>query len=152
ASLLELRGAVASANRLQVGEQRADYREATQNRLNVLAKVNHREAAGLLTRVSDGLVGPVHALRLEVGNVTLRPAKMPAQLVKVAAFRVFLPLNDELVFLDSDGALWLETNFRPKTLGNEWPGKPVHRKAKIVKFPQMDIGADRAGLEAAKKL
>src|SRR5712664_4130768 len=103
-------------------------------------------------RIGDGLIGPVHVLRLEVGNVTLRSAKMPAQLVKVASFRVFLPLKDESVFLDSDGALGLEANLRPEALGHERPGQPVHRKAKVVWFPQMDIGADGAGLEAGKKL
>lgn len=56
------------------------------------------------------------------------------------------------MFLDSDGALWLETNFRPEALGNERSWKPVHRKTKVVKFLQMDIGADSARLEAGKKL
>ncbi len=72
--------------------------------------------------------------QFDLGNVTLRAAKMPAQLIKVAPFRVLLPLNDQLVFLNSEGAFWLETNFRPETFGNERPGKPVHRKAKVVKF------------------
>jgi hypothetical protein len=67
---------------------------------------------------------------------------MLAQFVKDEPFRVLLPLNEEVVFLNGDGALWLETNFRPETLGNERPGKPVDRKAKIVKFPQMDISAE----------
>src|SRR5216683_466551 len=56
------------------------------------------------------------------------------------------------MFLDGDGGLRLEANFGPKALVNKRPRKPVHRETKVVKFPQMDIGADRAGLEAAKKL
>src|SRR6266542_2223105 len=77
---------------------------------------------------------------------------MPAQFVEVVPFRVLLALDDELMFVEGDRALWLKANFRPKALGNQRPGKPVHREAKVVKFSQVDVGADRSRLEAGEKL
>src|SRR6266567_3687228 len=77
---------------------------------------------------------------------------MPTQLVEVASFRVLFTLNDELMFLEGDCSLWLKANFRPKAPGNERPGKPIHRQAKVVEFPQVDIGADCARLEAGKQM
>ena len=60
--------------------------------------MNHGQTAGFLPGVGDGLVGPVNVLRLEIGDVGLRTAEMPAQFVKAAALRVLFPLNDELMF------------------------------------------------------
>ena len=54
--------------------------------------------------------------------------------------------------MKGDGALGWKANFPPETLGNERSGNPVHRKAKVVKLPQMDIGADRARSKAGQKL
>jgi hypothetical protein len=84
--------------------------------------MNHGETAGLLAGVGDGLVGPINVLRLEIGNVGMRPSKMPAQFVKAATLRVLLALNDELMLLKRDGALGLKFDFRPEPLGNERPG------------------------------
>jgi hypothetical protein len=89
ASLLEFRGAVATANGLQVGKQRAGCRHLPQDGLNVRAKMNHGKTAGFLPGVSDGLVRPVNVLRLEIGDVGLRTAEMPAQFVEPAPLRVF---------------------------------------------------------------
>jgi len=83
--------------------------------------MNHREAAGFLPGIGNGLVGPVNVVRLEVGNVGLRTAKMPAQFVEAAPLRVLFPFDDKLMFLAGDGALVLEANFRPEALGNERP-------------------------------
>src|ERR1700742_1155687 len=121
ASLLEFCGAITGANRLKVRKQRAGDRKAAQDCFDVLAKMNHGEATGFLPRVSDGLIGPVNVLGFKVSNVTLRAAEMPAQLIKVAPFRVLFPSDHQLVFLKGDGAFWLEPNFRPETFGNERP-------------------------------
>jgi len=89
--------------------------------------MNHGQAAGFLPRIGDGLVGPIYVLRFEIGDVALRSAEMPAQLVEIAPLLVLFPLDDELVFLDRDGPFRLEANFRPEAFGNKRPGKPVHR-------------------------
>ena len=104
ASLLEFRGAVATANGLQIGKQRAGCRHLPQDGFDVRAKMNHGQTAGFLPGVGDGLVGPVNVLRLEIGDVGLRTAEMPAQFVEAAPLRVLLPLDDELMFLAGDGA------------------------------------------------
>ena len=114
--------------------------------------MNHRKTARFLPRVGDGLIRPLHILRLEVGNVTLRPAEMPAQFVEIAPLRVFLPLDDEFVLLNSNGPFRLETDFRPKTLRNDRPRQLVHRNAEVVQFPQMNIRADRARLERSEQM
>ena len=149
-ALVKLRGAVATTDGLQIGKQPAGCRHLPQNGFNVRAKMNHGQTAGFLPRVGDGLVGPVNVLRLEIGDVGLRTAEMPAQFVKTATLRVLLAFNDELMFLKRDGALGLKFDFRPKPLGNERPRQPVHRKAEIVQFPQMNVRADRARLEAGE--
>src|SRR5579862_4992802 len=56
AALFEFRGAVATADGLEIGEQRAFCRQTTQDGFDVGAKMNHRETAGLLAGVSDSLV------------------------------------------------------------------------------------------------
>jgi hypothetical protein len=60
ASLLEFRGAVATANGLQIGKQWAGCRHLPQDGFNFRAKMNHGQTAGFLPVVSDGLVGPVN--------------------------------------------------------------------------------------------
>ena len=88
-ALMKLRGAVATANGLQVGKQRAGCRHLPQEGFNVRAEMNHGKTACFLPVVSDGLVEPVNVLRLEIGDVGLRTAKMPAQFVEPAPLRVF---------------------------------------------------------------
>jgi len=151
-SLFEFRGAVATANGLHIGKQRAGCRHLPQEGFNVRAKMNHDQTAGFLPRVGDGLVGPVNVLRLEIGDVGLRTAKMPAQFVEPAPLRVLFPPNDELMFFAGDGASFLEAHFRPEALGNNRPRQPVHGKAEVMKFPQVDIRADRARLEAGEQM
>jgi len=56
------------------------------------------------------------------------------------------------MFRQRDGPLRLEFYFRPQALGNERPRQPVHGYAEVVKFPQVDIGADRARFEAGQQL
>src|SRR5438552_2307364 len=152
AALVEFGGAIAGANRRQVGKQSAGHRETAQNRLNALAKVNHGEAAGFPPGVSDCLIRPVNVVRLETGNVALRSAKIPAQLIIAAPLRIFLPLNDQSMFLSRDSASRLKSHLRPETFGNKRPGKPIHRKAEVVELAQMHVGTDRSRLEAGKKL
>jgi hypothetical protein len=57
-----------------------------------------------------------------------------------------------VMLLNRNCTLGLEFYFRPEALGNERPRQPVHGKAEVVKFPQVDIGADRARLEGGKQL
>src|SRR5438105_4368845 len=127
-------------------------RQATEDPLNLRAEMNHGQASGFSSSVSDRLIGPVNVFRLEVGNVALRTAKMPAQFVEIAPLRVFLLLDDEKVFLDGDGAFGPKAHLRPKPFRNDRPGKPVHRETKIVELAQVDIGADGARFEAGQKV
>src|ERR1700722_4537669 len=151
-TLLELRGAVTGANCLQIWKQWACRVQTAQNRLDVRAEMNHDQTARFLSGVSDCLVGPVNVFRLEIGNVGLRAAQMPAQFVEAAPLRVLFPLNDELMFVAGDGALVLVAHFRPEALRNERPRQPVHRDAEVVQFPQVHIRADRASLEGGEQI
>ena len=56
------------------------------------------------------------------------------------------------MFFADDCSLLLEPNLRPEALGNERPRQPVHGKAEVVQFPQVDIGADRARFKTGKQL
>ena len=97
--------------------------------------MNHGQAAGLLAGVSDGLVGPVNVFRLEVGNVGLRTAQMPAQFVKAAPLRVLFPLNDELMFLKRDGASWVEICTSGQSrLGMSGHGSQFIERQKLCSF------------------
>ena len=87
----------------------------------------------------------------KVGDVGLRTAKMPAQLVKAAPLRILLPFNDELMLLEGDGAFRLETNFLPQSLRDDRPRQPVHRQAEFMNLTQMNIRADRSRFEARKE-
>src|SRR5439155_19049053 len=114
--------------------------------------MNHGQAAGFPSSVSDRLIRPVNVFRLEAGNVALRTAKMPAQFVKVAPLRVFLVLDDEKVFLDGDGAFGPKAHFRPKAPRDDRPRQPVHRETEVVELAQVDIRAHRARLEGGEKM
>src|SRR5947208_17140855 len=107
--------------------------------------MNHGQAAGFPSSVSDRLIGPVNVFRLEAGNVALRTAKMPAQFVEVAPLRVFLVLDDEKVLLDGDGTFGPKAHFRPKAIRDNWPRPPVHRETRVVELAKVDIRADGAG-------
>src|SRR5689334_10439643 len=76
---------------------------------------------------------------------------MPAQFVETSPLRILLPPHDELMLVKRDGSFRLKTYFRPQPLRDDRPRQPVHREAEVVKLPQMNIGADRASLEAGKK-
>ena len=125
-ALFELRGTVARPNGLEIWKQRARGIQAMENCVDVRSEMNDRDAAGFLLGIADSLVGPVNVFRLKIGDVGLRTAEMPTQIVEAAPLRVLFPLNDELMFLPGDGSFVFETDFWPKALGNERPGKPVH--------------------------
>ena len=152
APLLEFRGTIATADGLQIRKQWTLRRQPAQHGFDVRAKMNHGQTAGFLPRIGDGLVGPVNVLRLEIGDVGLRTAEMPAQFVETAPLRVFLPPDDELMFITGDATFVLEAHFRPEALGNERPRQPVHRDAKVMEFPQVNIRADRTRLEAGEQM
>src|ERR1043166_385914 len=114
--------------------------------------MDHRETASLLARVSNRAVGEVNILCLQVRDVGLRPAEVPAQFVKAPSLLVSFTPNDEEMFFHGDRSFGLVVDFRPEAFRNERPGKPVHRETKVVKFPQMDVSADRSRLETGKKL
>ena len=149
-TLLELRGPVARANGLQIWEQRTSRVQATQNRLDVRTEMYHGEASGFLPGVGDCLVWPVNVFRLQIGDVGLRTAEMPAQFVEAPSLRVLFPFDDELMFVAGNSALLLEAHFRPEAFRNERPRQPVHGNAKVVEFPQVNIRADRARLETGE--
>jgi len=134
ATLLELSRTVATPDGLQVGKQRAGVWQTAKNRLDLFAKVDHRETAGLLACVGDGSVAPINILRFQVGDVSLRAAEMPAQLVKAPPLRILFALQDELMLLDGDRSFGLKTNFWPEALGNDRPGQPIHREAEVVQL------------------
>ena len=64
AALFEFRGTIATADGLEMGEQRAFCRQAAQDGFDVGAKMNHGKTASLLAGVGDGLIEPINVLRL----------------------------------------------------------------------------------------
>jgi hypothetical protein len=93
--------------------------------------VNHGEASCFLARIGDCLVRLINIVRLEMSDVALRSAEMPAQVVKTASFRTLFTFDDEFMFLNGDGALGLEANFWPQTLGNERQGSQFIERQKL---------------------
>ena len=85
--------------------------------------------------------------RIQIGDVGLRTAQMPAQLVKVPTFQILFSVHDKLMFLRCDGPFGTELNFRPKPFGNERSRQPTHRQTEVVELSQMDVGTNRADLE-----
>jgi hypothetical protein len=114
--------------------------------------MDHRETASLLARIGNRPVGEVNILCFQVRDVGLGPAQMPAQFVKAPSLRVSFTSNDEEMFVHGDRSFGLVADFRPEAFRNERPGKPVHRETKVVKFPQMNVSADRSRLETGEKL
>jgi hypothetical protein len=110
------------------------------------------EVVGLFPRVGDYSVGPVNTVGFQIGNVRLGSAQVPTQTIKIPHFRILLALNDTVVLFQSNGPLILEFDFRPEPLWDERPREPVHREAVVVELPKMNIGADRAAIDAVKQM
>jgi len=80
---------------------------------------------------------------LQVGDVALGTAQMPAEFIKTFRFAVALTSDDPRVFFGGD---------RPFHLLSDRPGEPVHVQGKIVHSTQEDIRRNRSGLQNAEKV
>jgi len=114
--------------------------------------MNHRQTAGLLPGVGNGAIRPINVSSVEVGDVGLRTAEMPAEFIEILALGILLPLDDSLMLHKGDGTFGLELHRRPEALGNDRPRQPVHCQTKIVQLPQVNIRADGSGFQAGEQL
>jgi hypothetical protein len=64
---------------------------------------------------------------------------MPAELVKRAALCVLFAFDNLSAFLQRDRALPAVFDFGPPLLWNDPPWEPIHIKAKIMKFAQVNV-------------
>ncbi len=89
AALPEFRCAVASAHTGQIRKQFAFRWQVFEQVQCFRAQVDNHRLAGFLAGETDGLARPVNVLALQIGDVALTAAQMPAQLVKHFPFEVF---------------------------------------------------------------
>src|SRR5437773_5405711 len=112
---------------------------------------NHGDP-GLFTEKPNGAIGPVDVLALEIGDVALAGAQVPAELIKSLSLGVVLVGEDLLVLLDGDGAFLLENNGWPLSQRNYWTRQPVHIESKIVQLAQMHIRRNRSNPQRIQKV
>lgn len=99
ASLLELRSPVARQPAPQVREQRPHLRQGCQDGLHLLTKSNLWgllvvPPTGLHANKADDPRRPVHVLGLQVGQVRLRSAQVPGQLIERLALGIAFAGDD----------------------------------------------------------
>ena len=94
---------------------------------------------GLHAYKTDCSVLPVNVVALQIGDVALARAQMPAQLIKHLPLGVRLGRDDFLMLLKRDGALFFEPNRRPLAFGDDGAGKPVHVEGEILNASQKHV-------------
>ena len=83
---------------------------------------------------------PIHVLGGEFGEVGLRGARVPHQLIIGAALRILLTRDDGFMLALRDGALLFVVHLRPLAAGNDWFREPIHREGEIVQAAQIVVG------------
>jgi len=100
----------------------------------------------------EHLVGPIDVLALELGDVALAGAHMPAELVELLPLRVFLDGDNPLMLVELDGAFCLVLERRLLAAEEDHGGQPIHFQGKRLHPAQEDVGGHGAsaqvGLEA----
>ncbi len=95
--------------------------------------------AGFSAGEADGMIFPIHVLAFQTSQVALAPTEMPAQLIKLLAFWIFLTADNGLMLVESDRAFFLELDRRPLTFWNDGAGNPIHVEGKIMNAPQKNV-------------
>jgi len=114
------------------------------------AQVDNHRLAGFFAGETDGLARPVNILALQIGDVALTAAQMPAQLIKHFSFEIFFGGDDVLMLLKRDGALGFEFDGRPLAFRQNRGGKPIHVNGEIVHPPQISVHGNFAALQDMK--
>lgn len=109
-------------------------------------------AAGFLADIGHRAIRPINVVGGEVRNVALRATEMPAQLVEVSTLWILLALDDAPMFFERDCPLGLMVNRRPETSWKRRLHEPAHCETEVMELSQMDVGADRARLEAGEQM
>ncbi len=94
--------------------------------------------------VGDGPAGPVHVFGVEVGQVALRRAEVPRELVECLPLGVALAFNDAAVLFPRDGAPVFVPDDWPLPFGDQRPRQPVHVHTEIVEAAHMLVGGHAA--------
>ena len=142
AALFEFRRAICRSNRAEIWKQRTLCRQTFQYGRALGAELDQRrfnvrvfQTIELFSVVANCPIAPIDVLRLEIGNVRLRSAQKPRELVKCLSFRIFFAGDDLLMFGQFDSSLLLVFDLRPKFFRQDRPGEPAHANTMIVKFP-----------------
>src|SRR6266478_1966152 len=90
ATLFEFSCSISTANFSDVREERPTLRQASQNCRNLISKMDDGEAACLFPGIGDGVILPVDILGVQIGDIGLRTAQVPAKPVEVPALRILL--------------------------------------------------------------
>jgi hypothetical protein len=77
---------------------------------------------------------------------------VPAQFVKGFVLRVAFPFENLLMLCKRDGPFDLISNRWPLFFGENGPRQPIHIEAKVVQFPQMNVGRHCSRLEHGQEV
>jgi len=152
AALLKLSRAVPGANGPKIREKRSHFRPGSKNRFDFKAEAHKGELARFLSLVAYDLVRPVDVLGVKKGDVRLRSAGKPSELVEGAPLGVFLGGDDHAVLVLRDRPLFFKRKSRPHAPGNNGARKPVHSNRKIVDAPKVNVRRNFSLLHRAKEV
>lgn len=87
--------------------------QGSQQIANLVAEFEDSDLVGFPAMVTDGLMLPIDVYGLQVGNVSLGAAQMPAEFVKGSRFWIELIVDDERMFAGCDRPLHLVSGHWP---------------------------------------
>src|SRR5205823_10466129 len=151
-TLFELGRPIPGTNLLHVGKQRTTDRQPPQDFRDFIPEMNNGQTASLLARIANCLLLPIDGFGIEIGNVALGTAQVPAKIVETSAFGVLFAVNYQTVLRQCDGAFLFEMDRRPLLFRNDEPRQPIHVQTKVMQLPQMDIGRKGPFVEHAQEM
>lgn len=150
--LLELGRPVGLPHGDQVREQGTRTRPPQGSSPSRCCRCAGAHAAGLLAVVDEAVPLKIEVFGVKVGEIRLRAAQEPAQLVEIPALRVALPGNDAAVLVPPDGVGFLVLHLGEFLFRPDRHRQPAPVQGVVLVAPQVDVGGGAAGAQRGHEI
>ena len=114
--------------------------------------MNNLGRSGLGAEKTHHLGPPINIFRLQMGDIALRAANVPAAPEEGVHFRVAFTAENQFVFFPRHRPFFLVVDGRPLSFWHHRPGQPTHVHGEIVKPPEIIVGRNFAVFEHPQKM
>src|SRR5205814_7770119 len=117
---------VSRSNRSKIRKERSVVRAAFQSCRDIFTEADKGDLACFLSLMANDFIFPINVVGVQEGDVRLRGADVPRELVEREAFGVFLAGDNRFMLVERDRPLCLKFKSWPHSRRNAGNGKPVH--------------------------